>query len=88
MKKLLLAVGIAATSLSANAWDGYDKKSDSYITIDPGSRVFVGKDIEILDQKLDQYKEVRVESVREGDRSVVIEVFDYEQNEYRHFEMN
>ena len=75
----LLPVGL-------NAWDGYDYESDSYIEIKDKDSVAPGNDVAIYDHSDGFYHEVYVISVKR-DGAVIIEVFDYDDGNYREFEM-
>lgn len=86
--KIVIAMLLALGATDVMAWQGYDKEFDSQITIPEEGKVHLDRDLEILDHKTNSYKEVRVEAIRNGGSSVEIEVFDYELNKYRIFEMN
>jgi len=89
MKKLLFFITIIFFSLTGIvwAWDGYDWERGTYIEIEKGNLVRKGKDIEIFDYSDNSYHNVEVESIYRYGDSVEIEVYDYDIDEYRIFEM-
>lgn len=75
-------------AISCFAWSGYDLETGECVEIEKGNLVRRGRDIEIYDCKDGKYKIVNVESISKGgESSVEIEVYDYEKNKIRIFEM-
>ena len=83
MKKILV-VTLLLFALPSFAWEGFDYDTDDYIEIEKGNLVRPGRDIEIFDYSVGEYRDVRVESVSSDE----IEVYDYETDEYRTFDMD
>lgn len=83
----LIAFTMGVLSTSVSAWDGVDYDTGNYIEIEKGNTVRRGNDIEIFDYGTGQYHDVEVESIRRYGNSVEVEVYDWETNEYRTFEM-
>ena len=73
--------------LIAQAWDGYDYESGSYVEIESGNLVRPGEDIEIYDYGTGEYKNVEVESISGSGSGTEVEVYDYDTGEYRTLEM-
>jgi hypothetical protein len=70
----------------AFAWDGYDLDKDDYIQIPNKESVIPGNDIEIYDYSDKTYHNAYVISVKRNG-AVMIEVLDYDTEDYRTFEM-
>lgn len=68
------------------SWDGYDYEADNYIEIKNKDLIIPGNDIEIYDYSDEAYHEVYVMSIHRNG-VVIIEVFDYDDGDYREFEM-
>ena len=87
MKKILLTTFITLITFNANAWDGYDYDTESYIEIEEGNLVREGLDIEIYDYDAGEYRDVEVQDINRYGSTVEVEVYDYDTGEYRTFEM-
>lgn len=71
------------------AWSGYDWDNGSYVDIEKGNKVLVGREIEIYDYKDGRYKDVEVQSVRERyNGKTELEIYDHSDNSYRTLEMD
>ncbi len=87
--KLLLSIAVFAfLSSPANAWDGYDWESGSYVEIDKGNLVREGRDIEIYDYGTGEYRDVTVEDMRSTGSGVEVEVYDNESGKSRVLDMD
>ena len=84
MGKFVLFLMVA---ISCFAWSGYDLETGECVEIGKGNLVRRGRDIEIYDCKDGKYKIVNVKSISKVGDSVEIEVYDYEKNKTRIFEM-
>lgn len=69
------------------AWEGYDYDNDAYIEIEPDNLVRSGNEIEIYDHADGEYKNVEIEDIYRFGDSVTIEVYHYNSDENRTFEM-
>lgn len=87
MRKKLTVGLLLFTSSIAQAWDGVDYGSGSYVEIEKGHIVQQGETIEIFDHGEAKYKEVSVEKIEDSGRTVIVEVYDSEAEEYRTLEM-
>ena len=70
------------------AWDGYDYEAENYIEFDQDPPVTEGKDSDIYDYSDESQHTVHVISIGNAGNEVVIEVFDYDEGEYRTFYMD
>ena len=70
------------------AWDGYDYESENYIEFDQDPPIIQGKDFDIYDHGDESHHTVYVISIGDAGNEVVIEVFDYDEGEYRTFYMD
>ncbi|MGM0858630.1 MAG: DUF5334 family protein [Pseudomonadota bacterium] len=89
MKYLVFAM-LAALALSCSpviAWDGYDWEANSDITIESGNLVRYGEEIEYYDWGENEYKYGVVERIDRFGSMVEVEIYDYQEGEYRTFEM-
>ena len=84
MKKFLILSCLVLCGLPALCWDGYDWQTGSYVEIEQGNLVRPGNDIEIYDYGKGQYKDVEVQSVSNDE----VEVYDYQTDTYRTFDMD
>jgi hypothetical protein len=75
------------TSTLAQAWDGYDYESGSYVEIDSGNLVRSGEEIEVYDYGAGEYKIVEVESISGSGSGVELEVYDPDTGDTRILEM-
>ena len=82
----LLALLLTSTAAFAD-WDGYDAETGEAVTIEAGTLVREGRDIEIYDSADAAYHDVEVLDMRGIGSSVEIRVFDSETGEERSFEM-
>jgi len=85
--KYLNVLLIALVSLAAEAWDGYDYETGSYVEIEKGNLVRPGRDIEIYDYGTGEYRDVEVQSITGSGSGAEVEVYDYNTGEYRTFDM-
>ena len=81
MKFFIFLLTISST---ANAWDGYDYNTGSYIEIESGNTVRAGNDIEIYDYNDGSYHDVEVQGFINDD----LEVYDYNTDSYRDLDMD
>lgn len=79
---------LALLPSSALAWDGYDSETGSSVEIGKGNLVRPGQDIEVYDSDSGEYRDVTVESVRDGFGSVEVEVYDNDSGEYKTYDMD
>jgi hypothetical protein len=70
------------------AWDGYDYESENYIEFDQDAPVIQGKDFDIYDHSDESRHTVHVISIGNAGNEIVIEVYDYDEGEYRTFYMD
>lgn len=77
---LLLAMGNLT-------WQGYDWQRNSEVRAEPQKAVFIGDEIEIYDEKDNQFKRVRVEKVNDFGKTTEIEVSDPQRHKTHRFEM-
>ncbi|MEN6320858.1 MAG: DUF5334 family protein [Syntrophaceae bacterium] len=71
-----------------HAWTGYDYESENYIEFDKDAPVVQGKDFDIYDYSDETRHTVYVISIVNTGNEVVIEVYDYDEGEYRTFYMD
>lgn len=86
----LILTAFAALALfgsQASAWDGYDWENNSDITIESGNLVRQGEEIEYYDWRDNEYKYGDVERIDRFGSTVEVEIYDYDEGEYRTFEM-
>ena len=70
------------------AWDGYDYEAENYIEFDQDALVIQGKDFDIYDHSDESRHTVHVISLGNAGNEIVIEVYDYDEGEYRTFYMD
>ena len=70
------------------AWSGYDYEAENYIEFDQDEPVSQGKDFNIYDYGDESQHTVHVISITNNGNEVVIEVYDYDEGEYRTFYMD
>lgn len=70
------------------AWDGYDYEAENYIEFDQDPPVIQGKDFDIYDHSDESRHTVHVISIGNAGNEIVIEVYDYDEGEYRTFYMD
>jgi len=89
---LLLCLGAILTLLlwyeSTLAWDGYDYETGTYVDIEAGQAVRVGKDVDLYDWETGEYTTVEVEAVHDRGGHTEVEVYDWESGEYRTLDMD
>lgn len=88
MKKLIVAVVIALSSVPAFAWDGYDYDSGSYVEIEQGQLVREGEEIEYYDYGSSEYRTGEVSEMNSTYGGVEVEIYDYDSGEYRTVEFD
>ncbi|MGQ7249556.1 DUF5334 family protein [Halomonas sp. V046] len=90
MRKLIAYLVVTTTLVLAGcafAWDGYDKDSNSDITIESENPIRTGSEIEYYDWDSGEYRRAEVESTSSYGNTVELEIYDYDTGEYRIFEM-
>ena len=70
------------------AWSGYDYEAENYIEFDQDGPVIQGKDFDIYDYGDESQHTVHIISIGSAGNEVVIEVYDYDEGEYRTFYMD
>lgn len=70
------------------AWAGYDYESENYIEFDQDGPVIQGKDFDIYDYSDESRHTVHVILINNTGNEVEIEVYDYDEGEYRTFCMD
>lgn len=91
MKTLIanMLLSVILLPVTAQAADGFDYQSGTYIEIEEGNLVEEGEEIEYFDYESREYRYGDVESVQPSDSGSgsEVEVYDPESGEYRTFEM-
>ena len=87
IKYFILGAGLVLAPSAAYCWDGTDASSGEAVEIGTGNLVRSGRDIEIYDHGIGEYRDVTVESIQRYGSSVEVEVYDHESGEYRTLEM-
>lgn len=83
MKQVLLLL-LMIFAIPAYSWDGYDWETGSEIEIEKGTLVREGCDIDVFDYSTGEYKTFSVENISDNE----IEVFDWDNAEYRFLDMD
>lgn len=86
MKNFTLLIALLLP-FSANAWEGYDRESGTYIEIEKGNLVRAGRDIDFYDNDSGEYRSGEVQSIRRYGSTVEVEIEDSETGETRTFDM-
>jgi len=79
-----IALFLVTFSSPVLAWDGYNSETGEYITIESGTLVRSGEDIDVYNQTTGEYQQVEVESVGNGE----IEVYNYGTGERQSYDMD
>ena len=82
MKMLTLMLALSFPLLSY-AWDGYDSETGAAVEVEKGNLVREGSEIEYYDHDAGGYKNVEVQNIQRSGSEVEVEVYDYEEGEYR-----
>jgi hypothetical protein len=70
------------------AWTGYDYESENYVEFDQDAPVIQGKDFDIYDYSDESRHTIHVISITNNGNEMEIEVYDYDEGEYRTFYMD
>lgn len=89
MQKIIIAA-MCSVLLSPSllpAWSGYDWESGNDVEIERGNTVRRGNIIEFYDYHDGSYRDAEVTGIYRNGNRTEVEVYDYEKDEYRTFEM-
>ena len=87
MKFKFFALTLMLAANSATAWDGFDWKAGTYIEIEKGDLVRVGKEVEYYDVSKGEYRTGEVRSIGNYGNSIEVKILDTKSGEVRTFDM-